>query len=377
MNKIKLFFVFGTRPECIKMAPVVLEAQKHPDQFEVIVCVTAQHREMLDQSLELFGITPQYDLNIMSQKQSLEDITSKILLNLGEILEKEKPDYTLVHGDTSTTFTASLSSFYHHTKVAHVEAGLRTDNLLSPWPEEANRRLTSVLTHYHFAPTQQAKENLLKENTAADSIHITGNTVIDALFFVVDKMNTDQALKNKLAEQFHFLNPKKKMILVTTHRRENSGRGFENICESILETAEAHDDIEFVFPVHKSPRVREVVYSYLKDKENIHLIEPQDYLSFVYLMDQSYLILTDSGGVQEEAPSLGKPVLVLRDTTERPEAVEAGTVQLVGTEKENILKELHSLLSSENAYKAMSQASNPYGNGASSQAILDVFTTHG
>jgi UDP-N-acetylglucosamine 2-epimerase (non-hydrolysing) len=366
----KVLLVFGTRPEAIKMAPLVLELQSRAE-LEVEVCVTAQHREMLDQVLELFELTPNYDLNLMQPGQDLYDITSRALLGLKAVLEQSKPDLVLVHGDTTTTFSSALAAFYQRIPVGHVEAGLRTGNIYSPWPEEINRKLTGSLTSLHFAPTEKASQNLLVENVAPESIHITGNTVIDALITVEKRINEDKVLSSKLAAQFEFLDANKKLILVTGHRRESFGDGFENICQA-LRTLAMQDDVQVLYPMHLNPNVREPVNRILKDVDNVFLIEPQEYLPFVYLMSRSYIILTDSGGVQEEAPSLGKPVLVMRDTTERPEAVVAGTVKLVGTDYDCIVKEAMTLLTDKKAYEQMSFAHNPYGDGKACKRIADI-----
>ncbi|MGD6737041.1 non-hydrolyzing UDP-N-acetylglucosamine 2-epimerase [Photobacterium leiognathi subsp. mandapamensis] len=370
MEKKRVLTVFGTRPEAIKMAPLV-HALASDERFEAKVCVTAQHREMLDQVLELFEIEPDYDLNLMKVGQTLNDITARILIELKPVLQDFKPDIVLVHGDTATTFATSLACYYEQISVGHVEAGLRTGNIYSPWPEEANRKLTGVISKYHFAPTETSKANLLQENLSEDNIFVTGNTVIDALLMVRDKINSDGRLKLSLATQFPFLDESKKMILVTGHRRESFGGGFERICESLAITAKENKNIQIVYPMHLNPNVREPVNRILEDIDNIHLIEPQQYLPFIYLMDCSHIILTDSGGIQEEAPSLGKPVLVMRDTTERPEAVEAGTVKLVGTDVNVICSELNTLLSDEDAYKLMSIAHNPYGDGNACKVILE------
>jgi UDP-N-acetylglucosamine 2-epimerase (non-hydrolysing) len=352
------------------MAPVVKRLQAM-DGLESLVCVTAQHREMLDQVLSLFEITPDFDLDIMKKQQGLTDITCAVLNGLGDILIQVKPDIVLVHGDTTTTFAASLAAYYQQIPVGHVEAGLRTGNIYSPWPEEMNRRLTGSITTLHFAPTSKAKQNLLAENIDEASIEVTGNTVVDALFDAVNLLDADESQSTKLEGQFSFLNQDKKLILVTGHRRENFGEGFENICRAINQIAQ-RDDVQIVYPVHLNPNVQDPVKRYLGDNSNIELIAPQDYLPFVYLMRQSYLILTDSGGIQEEAPSLGKPVLVMRDTTERPEAVEAGTVKLVGTNYEAIVNETVKLLDNEDEYEAMSSRYNPYGDGKSAQRIADT-----
>ena len=370
MQKKKVLTVFGTRPEAIKMAPLVhaLAADK---RFDAKVCVTAQHREMLDQVLELFEITPDYDLNLMKAGQTLPDVTSRILLELTPVLKEFKPDVVLVHGDTATTFAASLAAYYEQISVGHVEAGLRTGNIYSPWPEEANRKLTGALTRYHFAPTETSKQNLLQENVKAEHISVTGNTVIDALLMVKNKIETNPELYTELASQFPMLDNDKKLILVTGHRRESFGGGFERICEALAITAKNNPDAQILYPVHLNPNVREPVNRILTGIDNIHLIEPQQYLPFIYLMMRSHIILTDSGGIQEEAPSLGKPVLVMRDTTERPEAVEAGTVKLVGTDVEKISHELDKLLHNQEAYDSMSFAHNPYGDGEACAKILE------
>lgn len=350
------------------MAPLVKEL-KEDIRFDVKVCVTAQHREMLDQVLELFEITPDYDLDIMQKGQTLPDLTSRILLGVTPIIQEFKPEIILVHGDTATTFVVSLAAYYEQTKIGHVEAGLRTGNIYSPWPEEANRKLTGVLTRYHFAPTESARENLLKENYSPENIFITGNTVIDALFWVRRKLERDGELRNSLASQFKFLDESKKLLLVTGHRRESFGGGFERICKALKTLAEMHDDLQICYPVHLNPNVRKTVNSHLSSCKNVFLIEPQSYLPFVYLMNRSYIILTDSGGIQEEAPGIGKPVLVMRDTTERPEAVEAGTVKLVGTNEELIVEEASRLLLDKACYNEMSFAHNPYGDGNACQRI--------
>ncbi len=373
MTKKKILTVFGTRPEAIKMAPLV-HALAADERFEAKCCVTAQHREMLDQVLELFEITPEYDLNLMKAGQTLNDVTARIVQELKPVLQEFQPDVVLVHGDTATTFAASLAAYYEQIEVGHVEAGLRTGNIYSPWPEEANRRLTGVLTNYHFAPTETSKENLLRENFSLEDIFVTGNTVIDALLMVKDKIESDSDLSATLASQFPFLDESKKLILVTGHRRESFGGGFERICEALAQTAKQHPNVQILYPMHLNPNVREPVNRILGDVENVLLIEPQQYLPFIYLMSRSHIILTDSGGIQEEAPSLGKPVLVMRDTTERPEAVAAGTVKLVGTNVEKITASLGSLLNDEEAYKEMSFAHNPYGDGKACQRILDALT---
>ncbi len=367
-----ILIVFGTRPEAIKMAPVVIALQKS-ENLNVKVCVTAQHRQMLDQVLELFEIKPDFDLNIMKPGQDLTDITANILLGLREFLSKNTFDIVLVHGDTTTSFAASLAAFYQRIPVGHVEAGLRTGDIYAPFPEEMNRRLTGRITRFHFAPTDGARKNLLAEGISEQSIFVTGNTVIDALLQVVSRLDSDSELRAKFDKQFDFLDTSKHLILVTGHRRENFGEGFENICHSLAKIA-MRKDVQIVYPVHLNPNVQEPVNRILKGISNVNLIAPLDYLPFVYLMNRSTLLITDSGGVQEEAPSLGKPVLVMRDTTERPEAVEAGTVVLVGTNKQKIISETNRLLDDTSAYKIMSQAHNPYGDGFAAKRICDVLT---
>ncbi|KZN68465.1 non-hydrolyzing UDP-N-acetylglucosamine 2-epimerase [Pseudoalteromonas luteoviolacea] len=368
---MKVLTVFGTRPEAIKMAPLV-HALSDDSRFEAKVCVTAQHREMLDQVLELFKIKPDYDLDLMKAGQTLPEITGRILKELTPVLKEFKPDVVLVHGDTATTFAASLAAYYEQIAVGHVEAGLRTNNIYSPWPEEANRKLTGALTKFHFAPTDTSKENLLKENFSSDDIFVTGNTVIDALLHIKNKVESDTELNESLGANFPMLDESKKLILVTGHRRESFGGGFERICEALAKTAKAHPDTQVLYPVHLNPNVQEPVNRILKDVDNVHLIEPQQYLPFVYLMNRAHIILTDSGGIQEEAPSLGKPVLVMRETTERPEAVVAGTVKLVGTDVDKITTSLKELLEDDEAYKQMSRAHNPYGDGKASERICDI-----
>ena len=370
MSINKVLLVFGTRPEAIKMAPLVLELKSRKG-LNVEVCVTAQHREMLDQVLDLFELKPDYDLNLMQPGQDLYDITTKALIGLKGVLETSKPDLVLVHGDTTTTFASSLAAFYQRIPVGHVEAGLRTGNIYSPWPEEMNRKLTGSLTKFHFAPTTKAQNNLSLENVDAADVYVTGNTVIDALVQVEKRIGTDKALNSKLSAQFDFLDPSKKLILVTGHRRESFGDGFENICQA-LRTLAQQADVQVLYPMHLNPNVREPVNRILHNIKNVFLIEPQEYLPFVYLMSRAYIILTDSGGVQEEAPSLGKPVLVMRDTTERPEAVDAGTVKLVGTDYDCIVNESMALLTDKQAYEKMSFAHNPYGNGKACQRIADI-----
>lgn len=367
----KILLVFGTRPEAIKMAPLAIALKALNDEFETKVCVTGQHREMLDQVLSLFELEPDFDLNLMKPGQTLADITSGVLKGLNEVFDTWLPDVILVHGDTATTFAASLAAYYHKVQVGHVEAGLRTGDIYSPWPEEANRQLTSVLTQYHFAPTQNSYDNLIKENIDATNIVITGNTVIDALLTVKEKVETDQEMQARFAQQFDFLDASKKLILVTGHRRENFGQGFEDICLALANIAQKNPEVQIVYPVHLNPNVQKPVNELLSGIDNIKLIEPQDYLPFVYLMNKSYLILTDSGGIQEEAPSLCKPVLVMRDTTERPEAVSAGTVKLVGTNPVVIEGSVMELLENQDLYKKMTEAHNPYGDGTACQQIIN------
>jgi UDP-N-acetylglucosamine 2-epimerase (non-hydrolysing) len=370
----RILLVFGTRPEAIKMAPVVKAFQKRPDQFDTKVCVTGQHRQMLDQVLEVFDIQPDYDLNIMAPNQDLYDITSKVLLGMRDVLKEAKPDMVFVHGDTTTSLAAGLAAFYQHIQVAHVEAGLRTYNLEAPWPEEMNRQLTDRLCDYCFAPTETAKNNLLQEKIGAQ-IPVTGNTVIDALLMAVDIIKARPELERKITEELADKGYKpaagKRYILVTGHRRENFGEGFLHICKALQEIALNHPDVDIVYPVHLNPNVQKPVYELLAGVDNIYLMEPLDYLPFVYMMQHCYLILTDSGGVQEEAPSLGKPVLVMRDTTERPEAVKAGTVKLVGTDAAAIVGNVERLLSDGDAYRTMSRAHNPYGDGKAGERILE------
>lgn len=356
------------------MAPLAL-ALAGDGRFEAKVCVTGQHREMLDQVLDLFAITPDFDLNIMKPGQDLTDVTTAILQGMKGVFAEFKPDVVLVHGDTATTFAVSLAAYYQQIPVAHVEAGLRTGNIYSPWPEEANRKLTGALANLHFAPTETSQANLLREGIAPDSIMVTGNTVIDALLDVVKRLGEDDELHAKAAAPSAFLDPARKVILVTGHRRESFGSGFERICQALMDVAQQHPEVDIVYPVHLNPNVREPVNRLLTGIDNIHLIDPLDYLPFVYLMSRSYIILTDSGGIQEEAPSLGKPVLVMRDTTERPEAVAAGTVKLVGTDTQNIVRELSRLLLDDSYYKEMSYAHNPYGDGAACGRICDALLT--
>lgn len=384
----KVMLIFGTRPEAIKMAPVYHEFKKKPDKFKVIVCVTAQHREMLDQVLQLFEINPDYDLDIMAPGQDLFDVTTSVLQKLKPILTSEKPDVVLVHGDTTTTLAAALAAYYCKITVGHVEAGLRTGNKYSPFPEEINRTITTAIAGVHFAPTVSSRNNLLKENVSSDKIIVTGNTVIDALFMIKNKIDKEflgKKIEKDLVGRFPTLsriftsinseNRRKRFILVTGHRRENFGEGFENICNALSDIAAKYEDVDIVYPVHLNPNVQEPVRRILSDgqRKNIHLIQPVDYLPFVHLMNCSYLIVTDSGGIQEEAPSLGKPVLVMRDTTERPEAVAAGTVKLVGTSVCKIKEYTSLLLDNCEYYTDMASLSNPYGDGKSAQVIVNKF----
>jgi UDP-N-acetylglucosamine 2-epimerase (non-hydrolysing) len=369
----KILTVFGTRPEAIKMAPLV-HSLSSDERFDAKVCVTAQHREMLDQVLKLFEIKPDFDLDIMRPGQTLSDVTTSVLLGLKPVLESFRPAVVLVHGDTATTFAASLAAYYQKINVGHIEAGLRTGDIYSPWPEEANRKLTSAITNYHFAPTSGSKENLLEEGVPENDITVTGNTVIDALFWVTKKLQKDSSLSKKLASKFDFLDPNKKLVLVTGHRRESFGGGFERICEALRQVAAMHPAVNILYPVHLNPNVQEPVNRLLNDLDNVFLVEPQEYLPFCYLMSRASIILTDSGGIQEEAPSLGKPVLVMRDTTERPEAVDAGTVRLVGTDIEMIVSQVNTLLTDPNQYEQMSIAHNPYGDGLACGRILEFLS---
>lgn len=359
------------------MAPVVKELEKYPEKFKSIVCVTAQHRQMLDQVLNLFNIRADYDLDIMKPGQDLFDVTCNVLKGFKPVLEKERPDIVLVHGDTTTTMAASIAAYYCKIKVGHIEAGLRTNNKYSPFPEEINRKVAGALADLHFAPTEASRQNLLREGIADDAVFVTGNTVIDALLTIYSMINSNAEIKNRLGADFSFLRPEKRLILVTGHRRENFGHGFENMCLALAEIAERNQGIEILYPVHLNPNVQEPVKRILANGKlkNIHLIEPVDYLPFVYLMNRSYLIITDSGGVQEEAPSLGKPVLVMRDTTERPEAVTAGTVRLVGTDRQKIVAETLLLLNDVEAYRSMSLVHNPYGNGRAAERIVRILNT--
>jgi UDP-N-acetylglucosamine 2-epimerase (non-hydrolysing) len=376
-----ILLVFGTRPEAIKMAPLVKEFQKASHEFKTLVCVTGQHREMLDQVLHIFNIKPDYDLNIMKQGQDLYDVTSRVLLGMRDVLKEVHPDVVLVHGDTTTSTAAALAAFYQQIPVGHVEAGLRTHNIYSPWPEEMNRQITGRISTYHFAPTDLSKKNLLAEDIAEEAITVTGNTVIDALYMVVDKIKTDDALSANLKTvlsnsgyDVNRLSDGRKMVLITGHRRENFGDGFISMCKAIKTLTEKYRDIDFVYPMHLNPNVRKPIHEIfgesLSDLGNIFFIEPLEYLSFVYLMEKSTVILTDSGGIQEEAPGLGKPVLVMRDTTERPEALEAGTVKLVGTDYDKIVHEVSKLLDNQEYYDGMSKAVNPYGDGMACSRIV-------
>ena len=370
LAKKKVMVVFGTRPEAIKMAPVV-EALRAAPGVETIVAVTAQHRQMLDQVLDLFGIVPDEDLDVMQPGQNLVGLTSRILDGMSEVIARHKPDIVLVHGDTTTTLATSMAAFYSRTAIGHVEAGLRTGNLYSPWPEEANRKLTGALAALHFAPTERSRANLLSEGVPAEHIHVTGNTVIDALLAVIEKIRSNADLEQSLAGRFPFLDPSKRLILVTGHRRENFGDGFEQICMALKEIA-GRGDTQVVYPVHLNPNVQEPVNRILGSQPDLHLLEPQDYLPFVYLMSRAHIIISDSGGIQEEAPSLGKPVLVMRDTTERPEAVDAGTVVLVGTDPKRIVAETCRLLDDADAYQVMARAHNPYGDGTAAARIAGL-----
>ena len=377
-----IMLVFGTRPEAIKMCPLVKEFQKYPNKFRTIVCVTGQHREMLDQVLQIFDVTPDYDLNIMKQGQDLYDVTSRVLLGMRDVLKKEQPDVVFVHGDTTTSTAAAIAAFYQQFPVAHVEAGLRTHNIYSPWPEEMNRQITSRIATYNYAPTPLSRQNLLQENVCADTITVTGNTVIDALCMVVDKIKNDQQLGKQLAQNIRIagydvnrLNNEKKMVLITGHRRENFGEGFINMCTAIKELTQKYPDVDFIYPMHLNPNVRKPIHEVfgedLSSLGNMFFIEPLEYLNFVYLMEKCNIVLTDSGGIQEEAPGLGKPVLVMRDTTERPEAVDAGTVKLVGTDYQKIVDNVSLLLNNIEYYNTMSKAVNPYGDGKACERIVN------
>lgn len=378
----KIMLVFGTRPEAIKMAPLVKEFQKHPDKFDTIVCVTGQHRQMLDQVLEIFDIKPDYDLNIMKLGQDLYDVTARVLTGMRDVLDEARPDVVFVHGDTTTSTAAALAAFYMQIPVGHVEAGLRTHNIYSPWPEEMNRQITGRIATYDFAPTPLSRENLLKENVSEDKITVTGNTVIDALYWVIEKMKKDANLNNDLLKilkdagyDVERLKDGKKLVLITGHRRENFGDGFISMCKAIKALTKKYPEVDFVYPMHLNPNVRKPIHEVfgenLEGLGNMFFIEPLEYLSFVYLMEKSNIVLTDSGGIQEEAPGLGKPVLVMRDTTERPEALTAGTVKLVGTDYDKIVNEVSALLDDATHYDAMSNAANPYGDGHACERIVN------
>lgn len=378
----KIMLVFGTRPEAIKMAPLVKEFYKYPDLFQTIVCVTGQHREMLDQVLDIFNIQPDYDLNIMKQGQDLYDVTTKVLLGMRSVLKESHPDIVLVHGDTTTSTAAALAAFYQQIPVGHIEAGLRTHNIYSPWPEEINRQITSRIATYNFAPTNLSHDNLIKENIKETSIYVTGNTVIDALHWVVDKLNKDEELRKKQHETLYkagydYKADGRRIVLVTGHRRENFGNGFINICTALKELVLKYPDVDFIYPMHLNPNVRKPIHEVfgedLNSWGNMHFIEPLEYLSFVYLMEKTTIVLTDSGGIQEEAPGLGKPVLVMRDTTERPEALQAGTVKLVGANHDKIVKMVSVLLNNKEEYEKMSKAVNPYGDGKACSRIVKTF----
>lgn len=384
----KVMLVFGTRPEAIKMAPLVKEFEKHSDEFETIICVTGQHREMLDQVLQIFDIKPDYDLNIMKQQQDLYDVTSRVLLGMRDILKEVQPDVVLVHGDTTTSTASALAAFYQQIPVGHVEAGLRTYNIYSPWPEEMNRQITGRIATYNFSPTPLSKQNLLHEGVKEQSITVTGNTVIDALYWVVDKIKNDQRLQDELKESlFHSgydtgrLEDGKKLVLITGHRRENFGEGFINMCNAIKDLTLKYPQVDFVYPMHLNPNVRRPIHEVfgedLSNLGNMFFIEPQEYLSFVYMMEKSHIVLTDSGGIQEEAPGLGKPVLVMRDTTERPEALDAGTVKLVGTDYQKIVDSVSILLDDTKEYEKMSKAVNPYGDGLACGRIVEFIANQG
>ena len=393
-NKKTILLVFGTRPEAIKMAPLVKALQAQPEKFKTVVCVTAQHRQMLDQVLRIFGITPDYDLDIMKPNQDLYDVTSRVLFGVRDVLREAKPDIVLVHGDTTTSTAAALAAFYQQIPVGHIEAGLRTHNIYSPWPEEMNRQITGRITSHHFAPTPLAKQNLLQENVREEQIVVTGNTVIDALYMVVDKIKNDVALQNDLRDLLKEagydtgrLEGKRRLVLITGHRRENFGDGFISMCTAIRDLAAKYPNVDFVYPMHLNPNIRKPIsqvfagYDSLSAGEgwgeaaNLFLIDPLEYLSFVYLMEKSTIVLTDSGGIQEEAPGLGKPVLVMRDTTERPEALESGTVHLVGTNYDKIVSEVSTLLDDAEAYEKMSKAVNPYGDGKACERICDYLAS--
>lgn len=376
-----ILLIFGTRPEAIKMAPLVKEFQRYSDDYKTVVCVTGQHREMLDQVLQIFEIKPDYDLNIMKQGQDLYDVTARVLVGLRDVLKAVSPDVVLVHGDTTTSMAAALAAFYQQIPVGHVEAGLRTHNIYSPWPEEINRQLTGRIATYHFAPTPLSRQNLLNEGVEPAHIHVTGNTVIDALYWVVDRIKSDGALSQTLSEELlhsgydvNRLSQGKKLVLITGHRRENFGDGFIRICKAIKTLVEQYPEVDFVYPMHLNPNVRKPIHEAFDGRsyDNMYFIEPLEYLSFVYLMEKSTIVLTDSGGIQEEAPGLGKPVLVMRDTTERPEALEAGTVKLVGTDYDKIVSEVSRLIDDPLYYKTMSEAVNPYGDGKACERIVEI-----
>ena len=378
-----VMLVFGTRPEAIKMAPLIKEFQKKSDIFNTLVCVTAQHRQLLDQVMDVFHLTADYDLDIMQQGQDLYDITSRVLLSMRDVLRQARPDLVLVHGDTTTSTAAALAAFYQQIPVGHIEAGLRTGNIYSPWPEEMNRQITGRIASYHFAPTETSRENLLKENVHPSNIYVTGNTVIDALHLVVNELKCDKRLADRERQTLigcgydvSRLNEGKKLVLITGHRRENFGDGFHNICKAIKMLVLRHPNVDFIYPMHLNPNVRNPIHQVfgenLNDYQNLFFIEPLEYLSFVYLMEKSFLVLTDSGGVQEEAPSLGKPVLVMRDTTERPEAVLAGTVKLVGANYQKIVDGVSQLILDDHSYNLMSKANNPYGDGQASKRIVEI-----
>lgn len=376
---LRTLFIFGTRPEAIKLAPLIRLMRTMADHFEVSVCVTGQHRSMLDQVLSLFDIRPDVDLDIMTPNQDLTDVTTAVLTRLRPVIAAESPHWLVVQGDTTTTMAASLAGFYGRIPVAHVEAGLRTFNRLAPWPEEMNRVVTSNIAELHFAPTELSRQNLLRQGVPVSTVHVTGNTVVDALLQTVERLESDAAIQEELRKQFAFLHPQRKLILVTGHRRENFGEGFESICHALADVVRMHEDVEIIYPVHLNPNVQEPVRRILGDSSvgvaaRIHLVEPVDYVPIVFLMKRAYLILTDSGGIQEEAPSLGKPVLVMRETTERPEAVDAGTVRLVGTDRRLIVEETTRLLIDGDHYRDMSRAHNPYGDGRSSMRIASIMS---
>lgn len=383
----KIILVFGTRPEAIKMVPLVKEFQKHSRDIQTIVCVTAQHREMLDQVLNIFNVVPDYDLNIMKTGQDLYDVTTRVMLGMRDVLKKVQPNLVLVHGDTTTSTATALAAFYQQVPVGHVEAGLRTHNIYSPWPEEMNRQITGRIATYHFSPTPLSRKNLLQEGISDDKITVTGNTVIDTLHLVVNKIGNDAVLKQQLTAELKQagydvsrLDGERRLVLITGHRRENFGEGFKHICRAINTLSKRYPHVDFVYPMHLNPNVRKPIHEEFGDNldglSNLFFIEPLEYLSFVFLMEKSHIVLTDSGGIQEEAPGLGKPVLVMRDTTERPEAIEAGTVKLVGTDYDKIVGQISRLLENEKAYNEMSKATNPYGDGKACERIVDYITHH-